>query len=124
MSAAEHADPGPDQPGGPATVLSFSAAIRPSRRTARRERITVPPQPDPNLSPEQRLAASMERTFADHGRTLTDETTAQDVLIALAYVRKMLEGAQRQDLINAEQHRDLDAMVQGMMAAPGLLAPQ
>lgn len=123
MSAAEHADPGPDQP-GPATVLSFPTAIRPSRRTARRERTAVPPQPNPNLSPHEKLAGSVERLFADHGRTLTDETTAKDFLITLTYVRKMLEGARHQDLINEEQQQDLDAMVQGMMAAPGLLAPE
>ncbi|GGS96788.1 hypothetical protein [Streptomyces violaceus] len=85
----------------------------------------MPPKPeDPNLSPQQKLAGSLERLFADHGRTLTDETTAQDFLITLTYVRRMLEGAGHQGVIDEEQHQDLDAMVQGMMAAPGLLAPE
>lgn len=84
----------------------------------------MPRQPDPNLTPQQKLAASMERLFADHGRSLTDESTAKDVRIALTYVRKMLEGAGHQGLIEETQRRDLDAMVEGMMAAPGLLNPE
>lgn len=121
MSAAEHAHPGPDQPG---TVIAFRTADRPQRRNARRENTAVPPQPRPNLSPQEKLAASMERLFADHGRSLTDESTARDVRIALTFVRKMLEGAGRQGLIDDVQRQDLDAMVEGMMAAPGLLNPE
>lgn len=120
MSAAEHAHPEPDQPG---TVILFRTANRPPRRNARRERTTVPAQPDPSLTPQERLAARIERLFADHGRSLTDDGTTQDFLITLGFVRTMLEGAGRQGLIDDTQRQDLDAMVEGMMAAPGLLNP-
>lgn len=82
----------------------------------------MPPQPDPNLTPQQKLAASVERLFADHSRSLTDEDTAQDYLITLTFVRKMVEGAQHQGVIDETQQQDLDAMLAGMMDAPGLLA--
>lgn len=121
MSVAEPTHPGPDQPGLAATVLPFPTASRPPRRTTRR-RITVPPQPDPDLTPHQILAASMERQFAQHGKSLADADTAEDFLITLGAVRTMLEGAHAQGLLGDDAHRDLHAMIEGMMTAPGLLA--
>lgn len=118
--SAEPARTGPDQP-VPGTVIPIFTATRPPRRSARRERTTVPAQPDPNLSPQQKLAASIEHLFAAHGRSLTDEDTAQDYLITLGYVRRMLEGARVKGVLAEDQQRDLDAMIEGMMAAPGLV---
>ena len=120
MSAAEPTGPGPDQP-RPATVLAFPTASRPPRRTTRR-RITVPPQPDPALTPPQKLAATVERLFAKYGKSLADADTAEDYLVTLGAVRTMLEGARVQRLVGEEAYRELDAMIEGMMAAPGLLA--
>lgn len=123
MSAAEHADPGPDQP-GPATVLSFPTAIRPSRRTARRERTAVPPQPNPNLSPQERLTAWVEQAFKKHRRTLTDPDTAEAFLIAAGVMRHVVDGALAQGLIDEGAHQELNGMLTGLEAAPGLLAPE
>jgi hypothetical protein len=122
MSAAEPTHPGPDRAARPATVLPFrTTASRPPRRTKRREKI-VPPQPDPDLTPQQKLAASIEDLFAQYGKSLADADTAEDYLITLGAVRKMLEGARVQGIVGDEAHRELDAMIEGMMAAPGLLA--
>lgn len=124
MSAAEHADPGPDQPGGPATVLSFPTAIRPSRRTARREKTTVPAQPNPNLSPQEKLTAWVERAFTEHRRTLTDPDTAEAFLIATGVMRHVVDGALAQGLVDEDAHRELNGMLTGLEASPGLLAPE
>lgn len=81
----------------------------------------MPSSPGPELTPQQKLAASLEARFAAHGRTLTDEATAEDMLITLAAVRTMLEGAHAQGVLADDAYRDLDAMIEGMMGAPGLL---
>jgi hypothetical protein len=64
----------------------------------------------------------MEDLFAKHGRSLTDPDSAEDYLITLRAVRIMLRGACEQGVIGQEAFDDLDAMYEGMMTAPGLLA--
>lgn len=117
--SAEPARPGPD-PRHPATVIPLHTASRPPRRTPRRERTTVVP-PAPDLTPEQKLAAFLEDLFAKHGRSLADDDTAEDFRITLGAVRHMFKGAHAQGKIDAEQQRVLDAMIEGMLAAPGFL---
>ena len=125
MSAAEPAHPGPDG-ALTATVIPIirnsSTAARPPRRDKRREHPHVPQQPQSDLTPHEKLAASVEDLFAKHGRSLTDPDSAEDYLIALRAVRIMLSGAHQQGVIGAEAFADLDAMIEGMMTAPGLLA--
>jgi hypothetical protein len=118
MSAAEPVN-GPDQPAFPGTVLPFPPS-RP-RRHQRSERTTVPPQPTGDLTPHERIAAKLEGSFKRHGRTLTDEGTATDFRIALTEMRTLLNGALQKGLLNEDQHRSLDAHVEAMLAAPGLL---
>lgn len=120
MSAAEPAHPGPDR-NHPGTVIPMHTAGRPSRRQTRRERTTVPRQPDGPLTPHQKLAAALERQFADQGRTLTDDDTAQAFLITVGEFRRMLEGALATGVIGEAEYADLYAMCEGMAAAPGLL---
>lgn len=125
MSAAEPADPGPDR-ALTATVIplirnSSSTAARPPRRE-RREHPHVPQQPQSDLTPHEKLAATVEDLFAKHGRSLTDPDSAEDYLIALRAVRIMLRGAHEHGVIGPEAFADLDAMLEGMMTAPGLLA--
>ncbi|MCX4571569.1 hypothetical protein OOK48_35195 [Streptomyces viridodiastaticus] len=74
------------------------------------------------LTPEQKLAASLEDTFNQHGRTLTDETTADIFTISIGIARTMLEGARHGTVIDDGQHRELDALYTGMLQAPGLLS--
>ncbi|GHB15255.1 hypothetical protein GCM10018777_55650 [Streptomyces albogriseolus] len=73
------------------------------------------------LTPEERLAASVEEKFRQHGRTLTDETTAEIFTLTLGIARDMLEGARVGEVINDGQHRELDALYLGMLAAPSIL---
>lgn len=126
MSAAEPANPGPDR-ALTATVIplirSSSTAARPPLRD-RRERPHVPQQPaaESPLTPHEKLAAVVEDLFAKHGRSLTDPDSAEDYLITLRAVRIMLRGAHEQGLLGEEAYADLDAMLEGMMTAPGLLA--
>lgn len=122
MSAAEPAHPGRDSSQWAAILELPTSAARPLRRKQRRERTTVPPQPGRELNPHEKLAASLEHLFAKHGRSLTDEETVQDFLIALAAFRNLLEGARVQGMLTEDTHRDLDGMLEGMAAAPGLLA--
>lgn len=123
MSAAEPSH-GPDR-ALTATVIPLirnSTASRPPRRD-RRERPHVPPQPASDLTPHEKLAATIEDLFAKHGRSLTDPDSAEDYLITLRMVRLMLHGAYEEGVIQDETgYRELDAMFEGMMTAPGLLA--
>ena len=114
--SAEPAHPGPD-PRHPARVITFPTASRPPRH--KRQETRVPAEP---LTPEQRLAASLETTFAKHGHTRTDETTAEVFTITLGIARDMLEGARHSEAINDGQHSELDALYLGMLAAPGILS--
>lgn len=120
--SAERARHGTDHP--TAAVIAFPQKASRSRHSPRRERTRVPEQsrPGPDLTPQQKLAAWLEGQFAKYGRTLTDEDTAEGMRITLAAYRTVLEGALKQGKISEDAHRDLDAMVEGMMAAPGLLA--
>lgn len=125
MSAAEPAHDGPDR-ALTATVIPLirDTAARPPRREKRRE----PHVPSPSasgLTPHEKLAAVVEDLFAKHGRSLTDPGSAEDYLITLRAVRIMLAGALEQGLLAQDAQdvfKDLDAMVEGMMTAPGLLA--
>lgn len=122
MSAAEPARPGPDRAREGTVILFRTPASRPPRRTQRRESPHVPIQPGPEMTPHLRLAASLEKRFAGQGQSLTDEETAQAFLLTLREVRTMLQGALAEGRLGEEEHHTLDAMVEGMMAAPGLLA--
>jgi len=82
----------------------------------------VPQQPTSDLTPHEKLAATVEDLFAKHGRSLTDPDSAEDYLITLRAVRIMLRGAHEHGVIGPEAFADLDAMLEGMMTAPGLLA--
>ncbi|MCX4885945.1 hypothetical protein [Streptomyces sp. NBC_00847] len=122
MSAAEPANPGPDHALMATVTPIVRTATRPPRRDKRRESTRVPQQPTSDLTPHERLAATVEDLFAKHGRSLTDPESAEDYLITLRAVRIMLGGAREQGLLGEEAYADLDAMLEGMMTAPGLLA--
>jgi hypothetical protein len=81
----------------------------------------VPPQPTGDLTPHQRIAAKLEAVFKQHGRTLTDDSTALDVRIALTEVRTVLKGALDMGKLNEDQYQSLDSMVEGMLTAANLL---
>lgn len=113
--SAEPARPGPDPQAGPAaTVIAFRRPRRHSRETR------VPIQPDP--TPAQKLAAIIERTYADHGRSLTDEETALSYTIALGVLRTLLQGLREQGKLGEEEYALLQGMLDGMLEVPRLLA--
>lgn len=114
--SADPARSGPHPVARPATVLTFPATGRQARGQGRTS--AVPPDP---LTPQQRLAASLEDLFARHGRSLTDDDTAEDYRITLGAVRNMLEGAHKTGKIDERQYGTLNAMIEGMLAAPDLL---
>ncbi len=121
MSAAEPTHSGPDHALMATVTPIVRTAARPPRREKRREALRVPQQPTSDLTPHEKLAATVEDLFAKHGRSLTDQETAEDFLITLQAVRIMLRGAREQGLVGEEAYKDLDVMLEGMMTAPGLL---
>lgn len=119
MSAAESAHPGPDH-GPMAAVIPLLESHRRPRRH-RSERTHVPPQPDGPLTPEQRLAASIEQLFAGHQQSLTDDATRLTYTITIGAFRTLIEGARTKGVLADDAHRDLDAMLAGMLTAAQLL---
>lgn len=120
MSAAESAHPGP----GPhvlAPVLPIHAVRPRSPESSERTPVPAESQPGPPLTDHQRLAAALEAAYSSRHRSLTDESTATDFLIALAEFRKLVRGALETGLLNPEQHEELDGMLEAMEGAPGLL---
>ncbi|MBJ6623552.1 hypothetical protein [Streptomyces sp. DHE17-7] len=113
--SAEPALPGPDGDGRAATVFAF-------RRPVRRQEAAMPLPPAGDLTPQDRLAATIEKAFADHRRTLTDPDTAEAFLISLGLMRRTLDGALAQGLIDQPAHADLAGMLDGMREATRLLA--
>lgn len=92
MSAAEPANPGPDHALMATVTPIVRTAARPQRQNPRREALRVPQQPTSDLTPHEKLAATVEDLFAKHGRSLMDQETAEDFLITLQAVRIMLRG--------------------------------
>jgi hypothetical protein len=87
--------------------------------------MSIPPPgpsggPDPE-SPLQLLAEHFEATFNHHDLTLTDEPTATAYRVCLQLVRDVLTGAEARGVIDGGQRAELDAMIEGMAAAPGLI---
>ncbi|MFG2276742.1 hypothetical protein ACGFNY_44165 [Streptomyces chartreusis] len=114
MSAAESARPGPDC-GPTAAVIYLTKDRRPRRH--RSERTTVPPQPDGPLTPEQRLAAKLERVFAGHQLSLTDDDTRLAYQVTIGEVRTLVDGAHGKGDLSDDAHRLLDAMLEGILRA-------
>lgn len=84
--------------------------------------MTTPEQPPrPDGTPQQQLADQMELTFNSAGHTLTDEETAEVFLTTLALVARAHEGAEAQGIITEQQRSDLNALIEGMKAAPRLV---
>jgi hypothetical protein len=122
MSAAEPTHPGPDH-ALMATVTQIRTAARPPRREQRREpRVPHQPTPGSELSPHEKMAAWLEDLFAGHSRSLTESETAEAFLTTLSAVRTLLVGAREKGVLGEEAFEELDALLEGMMTAPGLLA--
>lgn len=120
MSSADSAHPADDdcQPGPPGTVIRFE---RRGLRFSRTRHAPQPPSPAPDtgtVTPQQRLASTMEGLYLRHGRTLSDEETAEAYRIALDAVRLMLDGCLARDLVGEGEYAHLTGMVDGMRNAP------
>ncbi|MFD5848327.1 hypothetical protein [Streptomyces chartreusis] len=115
MSAAESARPSGPDPGRMAAVIHLSEDRRPRRH--RRERTTVPPQPDGPLTTEQRLAARLERAFADHHLSLTDDDTRLAYKVTIGEVRTLMDGAHGVGDLSDEAHQLMDSMLEGILRA-------
>lgn len=114
------ADPAHNGPRRPATVLHLfkdRAPVRLGKR--RRETSAVEPADDTNA--HQKLADSAERAFLANGRTLTDPDTAEAHRITLGIVGQMVDGALATGIVDDDAHRDLQAILEGLKAAPRLL---
>jgi hypothetical protein len=130
MSAAEPAIPNHrvlTTPEGAAVIdISNTRHARRAAAAARgRWNVTSPHQPSTGgpdaSSPQQAIAEDMEVGFRAIDRTLTDDETALVFRHTLGIVQQALEGATEHDIINDEQRGDLNVLLEGMKAAPGLL---
>jgi hypothetical protein len=110
MSAADATDPMTGQTPGP---TSPGVVIPMFKRPA-----TPTPSDGAQLTAGQHLAEQIEALFHRHGKTLTDDDTARVYDVTLDLVRMMHDGALADQVLTAEQHAQLAAMVQGMRAAP------
>lgn len=115
MLAAESAGP-PQGAADHGTAVVHYLSDRAAHRK-RREPATAHEEP----SPEQQLTEHMEALFNKHGRTLSDDDTAQDYRITLDGVLIMLDGALAEGVVGALEHQMLRVMVEGMQQAPQLL---
>lgn len=121
MSAADPAPNGPPRP--VATVLNLfdRAPVRLGKRRDRREREAPVVESDDETTPHQKLADSAERAFLAHQRTLTDPDTEEAYRITLGIFGSMVDGALATGIVDDEAHRDLQAILEGLKAAPRLL---
>ena len=82
----------------------------------------MPPHPETSPpDPQRRLAARIEELFLRHGRTLSDDDTAEAFRITLQVMGDLLEGAHVHGVVGDAAYGELAAMVEGMRAAPSLL---
>jgi hypothetical protein len=112
--------------GEAADIIDISTRARASRRpeTGRRKPVSTPPSGTPGGTPgtpQAQLAEHFEITLNHHHLSLTDEMTATAFTVTLEIVRGMLNGAEAQGIVDAEQRTELDAMIKGMEAAPRLI---
>jgi hypothetical protein len=134
MSAAEPADPRPNSMNisGDAAVIDINArsARGPKASQRRWKKVSATPPPGPGGpdkdapqtgEPLAELADHIETTLNHHHLTLTGEATATAYTVTLQIVRGVLQGAQAQGIVTAEQLVELDELIEGMAAAPQLV---
>ena len=84
-----------------------------------------PDAPDSgSADPQETLAALAERfeeTLNEHRLSLSDDKVAATFKVTLQIVSGMLDGADAQGVVDGGQHTELQAMVQGMIAASRLV---
>ena len=81
------------------------------------------PGPGQEQPTQVQLAEHIETTFntLPRGLTLTDDDTAAAYTVTLGIVRGMLEAAGARGVVDEDQRAELDAIIEGMLAVPGLL---
>jgi hypothetical protein len=80
----------------------------------------APDTPDPD--PRQGLAERFEEIFNEHRLSLTDGKVAASYTVTLHIVRGMLDGAHARGIVDEEQRQELDAMIEGIVGIPPLVA--
>jgi hypothetical protein len=78
------------------------------------------PSGDQPADPLAAFAETIERSFLDIGRSLTDPETAAVYLRTLDLCARALEGSQAQGIIDAGQLAELQQVIEGMRQAPRL----
>lgn len=78
-------------------------------------------QDGPPGEPLAGLAESMEMSFLEIGRSLTEPDTASVFLRTLDILQRALEGSRATGIIDAVQLADLSQVIEGMRQAPRLV---
>lgn len=128
MSAADPANPTPPTPPGAgdgAAVINISRRHSAHTTRGRWQPVTNPghPQADEPAGDDTQalLADHFEKTFNQQNLTLSDDDTAETFRTTLTIVRGILHSAENRNILTEGQRRDLDALIEGMMSAPGLV---
>lgn len=121
MSAADPAHNGPRRPATVLHLFKDRAPVRLGKRRDRRDREAPVVESDDETTPHQKLADSAERAFLAKQRTLTDPDTEEAYLITLGIFGTMVDGALDTGIVDEDAHRDLQAILEGLKAAPRLL---
>jgi hypothetical protein len=134
MSAAEPVDPTRAfmNPGRDAAVIPLSKrrSGRGGRRSVRGWRNTMTPPTDSTppdegnnqpRDPLAQFAETIEMSFLESGRSLSEPSTAQVFLKTLDIFARALEGSEANGIINRGQLEELAAVIDGMRQAPRLV---
>lgn len=122
MSVAEPAHPAPSMSSpGDAAVIDISTRITQPAARGRWKEVTSRPGDGPDTW--QKNAQHFEGSFNEHplNLTLSDDETAGAFTVTVGIVRGLLAGAHATGVIGEEQLAELDALMEGMLSAPGLV---
>jgi hypothetical protein len=105
---------------GNADVIDITRGARNEAKGRWKPVSTPRPGDEPPKSLEE-LADHIETTFNGHHLTLSDDDTAAAFTLTIGVVRGILTGAQVKGVVDEAQRAELDALMEGLLAAPRLV---
>lgn len=120
---------------GPGAVIDITHRLQSGQPTTAQGRwnMPTPPEPTPTTMPAplagdtaealRRFAASIEKTFTEHGLTLHDDDTAAAYQLTLQVFARAVEGSQATGALHVDptELAELLATIRGMEQAPRLI---
>ncbi|MEW1565787.1 hypothetical protein AB0454_22710 [Streptomyces sp. NPDC093509] len=81
-------------------------------------------RPNGNGRPPRQLAEHFERTFNDHGLSLTDPKVGKTFTLTVEIAARLLIGAQVEGTLTEDQLRRVDGLLHGIRLAPAVIAEE